>query len=193
MFNDIIIYDDEFVYVKLFIVAKIYFNIWQKKTTNIVNISKKNWMSINTIFNAKSNSTRVFKLDKQNRDVIDKKFDELHKQNKMNWIIQFISYAYFCFVIWKTIYLLDKSSKRKNKIIIDIRNFNKIIQFDVYSMQFQFDLIFVVIECVYINIFDCISFFHKFAREFFQKNFMQRLKVRIKSDKIAMLCEKSSN
>ena len=41
-------------------------------------------MSINTIFDAKSNSTRVFKLNKQNRDVIDKKFDELHKQDKIN-------------------------------------------------------------------------------------------------------------
>ena len=79
----------------------------------------------------------------------------------MNWITQFTSYAYSCFVIWKTIYLFDKSSKRKNRVVIDIRNFNKITQFDVYSMQFQFDLIFVVIEYVYINIFDCINFFHQ--------------------------------
>ena len=118
-------------------------------------------MSMNIIFDAKSNSTRVFKLDKQNRDIIDKKFDELHKQKKINWITQFISYAYSCFVIWRTIYLFDKSSKRKSKIVVDIRDFNKIIQFDVYFMQLQFDLIFVVVECIYINIFDCTSFFHQ--------------------------------
>ena len=35
--------------------------------------------------------------------------------------------------------------------------------------------------------------YNKFAREFFQKNSMQRLRIRIKSDKIAMFCEKSSN
>ena len=159
--NDIIIYDDEFVNVKLSTIAKVYFNIWQKKTTNIVNISKKEWMSMNIIFDAKSNSARVFKLNKQDRDIIDKKFDELHKQEKMSWITQFISYAYSCFVIWRTIYLFDKSSKRKSKIVVDIRDFNKIIQFDVYFMQLQFDLIFVVVECIYINIFDCTSFFHQ--------------------------------
>ena len=79
----------------------------------------------------------------------------------MSWITQFISYAYSCFVIWRTIYLFDKSSKRKSKIVVDIRDFNKIIQFDVYFMQLQFDLIFVVVEYTYINIFDCTSFFHQ--------------------------------
>ena len=82
--NDIIIYDDEFINVRLSTIAKVYLNIWQKKTTNIVNISKKKWMSMNTIFDAKSDSTRVFKLNKQDRDIIDKKFDELHKQKK--WV-----------------------------------------------------------------------------------------------------------
>ena len=31
--------------------------------------------------------------------------------------------------------------------------------------------------------------YYKFVREFFQKNFMQRLRIRIKFDKIAMFCE----
>ena len=39
-------------------------------------------MSINIISKIKFDSTRVFKLDKQDRDVIDKKFDELHRQKK---------------------------------------------------------------------------------------------------------------
>ena len=84
LLNDIIIYEDASVVVKLFIVAKIYFNIWQKKTTDTINISEEEWMSVDTISKVKFESVRVFKLSKQNRDVIDKKFDELHRQEKMS-------------------------------------------------------------------------------------------------------------
>ena len=41
-------------------------------------------MFVNIIFDAKIESTRIFKLNKQNGKVIDKKFDEFHRQNKMN-------------------------------------------------------------------------------------------------------------
>ena len=79
LFNNIIIYDDDYAVAKFFVVTKIYFNIWQKKIIDTINISKKKWMSINIISEIKLDLTRVFKFDKQNRDVIDKKFDELHR------------------------------------------------------------------------------------------------------------------
>ena len=41
-------------------------------------------MIINIVSKVKFESIRVFKLNKHNRDVIDKKFDELHRQKKMN-------------------------------------------------------------------------------------------------------------
>ena len=59
------------------------------------------------------------------------------------------------------IHLFDKSFEKNKRIIIDIRKLNKFIQFDAYSMQLQFDFISIVVECVYINIFDCINFFHQ--------------------------------
>ena len=46
-------------------------------------------------------------------------------------------------------------------MIIDIREFNKITQFDTYFIQLQFDLISIMFECIYINIFDYINFFHQ--------------------------------
>ena len=72
LFNDIIIYDDNYAVVKFFIVTKVYFNIWQKKIIDTINISEKKWISINIISEIKFDSTRVFEFDKQNRDVIDK-------------------------------------------------------------------------------------------------------------------------
>ena len=55
----------------------------------------------------------------------------------------------------------NKFSQRKNKVVVNIRDFNKITQFNVYSMQLQFDLISIVVDCVYISIFDYINFFHQ--------------------------------
>ena len=158
--NDIIIYDDEFAYNRLFTTANFFSNIW-RDSENIVNISKKNWMSISTMTNAKLNSSKIYFLKSQNRAIIDKKFDRLHVENKMNWITKFTSYDYFCFVIWKTIYFSNKSLKRKERVVINIQNFNKISMFDVYSMILQNDMIIFVMSSLYISLINAISFFHQ--------------------------------
>ena len=85
-------------------------------------------------------------------------------KSKYNLSIKLYNQSYtriFVSLFKKFIYLLNKFSQRKNKIIMNIRDFNKIIQFDVYSIQLQFDLISIVIDCVYISIFDYINFFHQ--------------------------------
>ena len=160
LFNGITIYENASTLAKLSTVSKIYFNIWQKKTIGTVSVSKSDWMSIDTVSETKIESTRVFRLGKQNRNFIDKEFDEFHRHDKMSWITQFTPYAYSCFVVWRIVYFFGKPSKRKGKVVVDIRDFNKITLFDVYFMQLQFDFITTIIDCIHINIFDCIVFFH---------------------------------
>ena len=96
--NDIIIYDNVSIYDRFFVVADAYFDIW-RDSEDIVNISKKNWISISTITKTKSNAFKIYFLRSKNRTIIDKEFNRLHVENKMNWIIEFTSYDYFCFVI----------------------------------------------------------------------------------------------
>ena len=79
----------------------------------------------------------------------------------MSWIIEITSHNYSMFVVWRTIQLFDKKSKRKKRAIIDIREFNKIIESNNYSMQLQFDITFVVQNCLYIIIVNCNEFFHQ--------------------------------
>ena len=160
IFNDIIIYDNAFAYERLFIVADAYSDIW-RDNEDIVNIFEKNWMSISTVTDTKSNVSKMYFLKSKNRKIIDKKFDRLHVEDKMNWIIEFIFYEYFCFVIWKTVYVSSKSSKRKNKMIINIRELNKIFMFDAYSMTLQSDMIISIINSSYISLMNAISFFHQ--------------------------------
>ena len=79
----------------------------------------------------------------------------------MSWIIEITSHDYSMFVVWRTIQLFDKKSKRKKRAIIDIREFNKIIESNNYSMQLQFDITFVVQNCLYIIIVNCNEFFYQ--------------------------------
>ena len=127
----------------------------------MINLPFDKWMKINTI-NAKiSKSSRVFKLRFENKSFVNKKFDVLHTQNKLEWISKFIFYVFPVFVVWHTIHLSNKTSQRKNRVIVDIRNLNKIIEFDVYFMPLQSNIISCVQKCKYISIMNCVSFFHQ--------------------------------
>ena len=79
----------------------------------------------------------------------------------MNRITKITSYDYSIFVIWRIIQLFDKKSKRKKQAIIDIRDLNKIIKSNNYSMQLQFDIISIVQNCLYIIIVNYNEFFYQ--------------------------------
>ena len=79
----------------------------------------------------------------------------------MKFIIQFTSYSYSMFVIWRTIYHFERSSKRKKNVIVNIKDLNKIIELNTYFMFLQTDIIAFVIDCSYISVFDVVNFFYQ--------------------------------
>ena len=87
----------------------------------------------------------------------------------MKYIIQSISHDYFVFVIWKIVSNSDES-ERKNRIVIDIRNLNKIVVIDIYSMSLQFDITTSIVDCQYISIFDATDFFHQWLMKFVDRH-----------------------
>ena len=97
--NDIIIYETSFeIQHKLQNIAKIFLIIW-KNNDDIINVLKKNWISMKTIFETKSKSSRVYFVESQNRDFIDKKFDKLYNKKKMSWIIEITFFDISIFVV----------------------------------------------------------------------------------------------
>lgn len=54
-----------------------------------------------------------------------------------------------------------KKSQRKNRMIIDIKNLNKISKFDVYFMLLQINIISCVQNCKFISVINCVVFFHQ--------------------------------
>ena len=102
-------------------------------------------------------SIKIYSLKQKNRKIIDIIFNKLHSQNKMHYIIQSTSFNYFVFVMWKNI-----SQERKNKAVIDIRDFNDITEINSYSLFLQSTIITSVIEYLYIFTINVVGWFHQF-------------------------------
>ena len=126
-----------------------------------MNISKNDWMSINILSDAKISFAKIYSVESKNKKLIDEMFDKLHAQERMKYSKQSTSYDYFVFVVWQTILKSDQKSIRKNRVVVDIKIFNKIVESDNYFMSLQSDIIFVVAECKYISVFDVATFFYQ--------------------------------
>ena len=56
-------------------------------------------MKIKTFFEKISSFMRIFKFETKNKEMIDKEFDNLQIQKKLEFFKQSISYAFFVFVM----------------------------------------------------------------------------------------------
>jgi hypothetical protein len=54
------------------------------------------------------------------------------------------------------------NDEKKDRVVINIRDLNKIVKFDFYSMLLQADIIFVVTNSKFISIIDAVAFFYQF-------------------------------
>ena len=114
-----------------------------------------------TIFETKLKSSRVYLVDSQNRDFIDKKFNKLHREKKMSWTTKVTFFDFLVFVVWKIIYLSKQNSIKKSKVIINIREFNEIIESNDYFMFLQSNVINSINDCFYVNVINTIDFFYQ--------------------------------
>ena len=159
MLNEITIYENSETIKNKIAITKKTSQIWNS-IFKIINFSSKRWMKIK-ISDYFSKFAKVFRISSKNKTFIDKKFDALHVQNKMKWSTKSISYAFSVFVVWYTMHLQDKASLRKNWIIVDIKKFNKIFEFNTYFMSLQSDMISCLQKCKFISIINCASFFYQ--------------------------------
>ena len=137
-----------------------YPNIW-RDSGSVVDVPKKQWMPINTKAGTKIEAFKVYPVGPQDREIIDRKFNDLHQQKKMQWTENPIQFGYLVFVVWKTVHLPGKPPMRKRRVVVDIRKLNKIAESDAYPMPFQSNIISAVQGSKYITVIDCAGFFHQ--------------------------------
>ena len=156
--NDVIIHQFNKKVVQIFtkLISK-YFDLW--KDIDFAKFSFKNWMRISLKSNWKQrifDKTKIYSLNKKNKELVDEIFDKLHESNRLNWIDEFTSFSYSVFCVWKKV-----NEKKKDRSIVNIRNLNAITQSNVYSLSLQFDIISVVLDCQYITVLNCFVFFYQ--------------------------------
>ena len=156
--NDITIHRFSDVVVQTFTdIVEEYFDLWKK--TDFADLSKENWMRIFFKIDWESrisDKVKIYSLSTKDKKLIDVIFDKLHEFDKLNWIEEFTFFSYFVFCVWKNV-----NDEKKRRVVVDIRKLNVITQFDVYSLSLQTEMIFVVLECQYITVIDCSTFFYQ--------------------------------
>ena len=155
--NDIIVYDSSTNVVKLIAIVNEFLQIWNDQDI-IVNVFEIEWMFIDFKSKAKSlKSIKVYFVNFKKRTIIDIIFDKMHVDDKMIWINQSTSFSFSMFVVWR-----DTLNELKNRVMINIRDLNKIIVFDIYSMSLQSNIINAITDHSFIFIVNVVDWFHQF-------------------------------
>ena len=131
-------------------------NLW--KDTGQVNLPESESMDIPLVDNWKDlykpGQARVYPLGERDKAVIDKTFDELHDQNRMEWTTSSTPFSFPCFVVWR-------EDTNKGRVVVDIRALNKITMPDAYPMPSQAEIIAMIKDATHISTIDAASFFYQ--------------------------------
>ncbi len=155
LLNDVTIY--EFNSLKLVNLINKYQNLFKDKDM-IVTIFKKEWMLIILKSNAILKFTHVYFVERKKREIINSTLDKLHKKSKMRFLTQLISFSFSVFVIWRNL----SDEIRKERMIMNLKDLNEMIEINSYSMKQQSEIIAVIARYSHIFIVDAIDYFHQF-------------------------------
>lgn len=157
--SEITMYDEKREAHLIQIIANRYFRILEN-TENIINLSKSEWLFVSLSSNWQFTKTRldhkIYLLEFDARALMNQKFDKLHEQRKIKWFTDLTSFAFSVFVVWRTVYVdSERKFERKRRVVIDIRDLNRIIVTNLYSISLQSDIVFFVRDCTQISVIDC--------------------------------------
>ena len=122
-----------------------------------VDIPESEWMPIPLKPNVTSKPGKVYPVGRPDKEVIDATFDKMHDEGKMSWSTQPTPFSYPVFVVWK-----DTPNGRKGRVVVDIRELNKITEVDSYPLPLQSEIISLLLGYMYLSILDAVGWFHQF-------------------------------
>jgi hypothetical protein len=155
--NEIIVYGILSVRQQLFNTVEEY-SLWDEIENTVMKVSEKKWISVTLKSEVKIETIKIYLMSSKERDLIDQTFNKLHEQNKMHWTTKSIVHDASIFVIWRQ----TSSDDRKEKIVVDIRELNKIVKANSYSMSLQIDIISTIADSKFIFVINAAVFFYKF-------------------------------
>lgn len=99
---------------------------------------------------------KVYPLSNRDQVVVDKNFDKLHVQQRMEWSTLPTPFAFPVFVVWRS-----TEAEGKGRPVVDIRGLNRVAIADTYPMSLQGDVIAALAGSTYITTVDCTSLFYQ--------------------------------
>ena len=105
-------------------------------------------------------SAKMYSLNVKDYEVVNKTFDKLHNQEHMIWAENHTLSDYSVFIVWQDTLINDKIIK-KEQVVINFRDLNKIMKSDIYSILLQTNIIQAIAKCSYISVLDAVSFFYQ--------------------------------
>ena len=158
--NGVTVYREQASMSRLSSIVNEFPNLWVDNG-NTADVPEREWMDIPLLDNwrelYKPGQARVYPVGNQDREVIDKTFDKLHDQDRMEWTTEATPFTYPCFVLWKK----GGNGERKGRVVVDIRALNKITLPDAYPVPLQSDILAAVSGAKFISTVDCSSFFYQ--------------------------------
>ena len=126
-------------------------------------IPESDWMTIPLVngWDPTKVAAKVYSTTGKDCDKIDKAFDKLHNQGRIEFSNEPTSFSYPVFVVWRTIMKEDGSNTRKARVVVDICGLNKITMPDSYPLPYQSNIIAAVKGCPYISTMDGVAFFYQ--------------------------------
>ena len=104
-----------------------------------------------------SGKAKIYPLGVQDREVVNKTFDEMHVQGRLDWTKEPTPFSYPVFVVWKTL----PDGSKKGRAVVDIRGLNSLIVPDAYPVPLQSEIIGSLVGCSHISVLDASSFFYQ--------------------------------
>ena len=100
--NGITIYGSPDTSAQIEAVVHDHSGLW-KDRSNVVDIPKTKWMDISLLDDwqekYKPGQAWVYPLGANDRAIVDKAFDKLHEQDRMEWTISLTPFSFPCFVV----------------------------------------------------------------------------------------------
>jgi hypothetical protein len=155
--NELIAYETFSTQQQLFNAIERY-SFWDKIENIVIKIFENEWMSIILKLDVKIEIVKMYSMRFKKRELIDETFDRLHNQKKMHWTKKFTAHEASMFVIWRQM----SNEEKKRRVIVDIREFNKIVEFDSYSMLLQIDIISAIADFKFIFVVNVAVFYYQF-------------------------------
>lgn len=104
----------------------------------------------------KPGQARVYPVGARDKEIIDEKFNKLHKQGRMEWTTTAIPFPFPCFVVWR-----DGNEGPKGRVVVGIRALNKITMPDAYPVPPQAEILAQLRDVKVISTVDFATFFYQ--------------------------------